>query len=81
MQPTHMDWCRPDRSDNWSIRVGPVRQEQAWRYRDLADAGAAIAFGSDRPIAHFDPGWSWLALNCATQCPRTISRPICPSRE
>jgi predicted amidohydrolase YtcJ len=55
MQPTHMDWCRPDRSDNWSIRVGPDRQEQAWRYRDLADAGAAIAFGSDWPIAHFDP--------------------------
>lgn len=55
MQPTHMDWSEPDHSDNWSRRLGPERCAAAWRYRDLLEAGATLAFGSDWPIADADP--------------------------
>ncbi|WP_369199080.1 amidohydrolase [Streptomyces djakartensis] len=55
MQPTHMDWSQPDHSDNWSTRLGPDRCGRAWRHRDLLAAGATVAFGSDWPIADFDP--------------------------
>ncbi|MGZ6585666.1 MAG: amidohydrolase [Solirubrobacteraceae bacterium] len=55
MQPTHMDWSQPDHSDNWSTRLGAVRCGQAWRYRDLIQAGVHVAFGSDWPIVDFDP--------------------------
>ncbi|GAA5124618.1 amidohydrolase [Alloalcanivorax gelatiniphagus] len=55
MQPTHMDWSQPDHSDNWSTLLGPDRCAKAWRYSDLVEAGAHVAFGSDWPIAGFDP--------------------------
>jgi predicted amidohydrolase YtcJ len=56
MQPTHCtEYTAADRSDNWSTRLGPVRASHGWRIRDLRDAGVRVAFGSDWPIADFDP--------------------------
>ncbi|MFF0732281.1 amidohydrolase [Streptomyces chartreusis] len=54
MQPPHTGYTRADRSDEWSRRLGEERASRAWRLRDLRDAGAVVALGSDWPIAHFD---------------------------
>ncbi|MFF4847618.1 amidohydrolase [Streptomyces sp. NPDC001194] len=54
MQPPHTAYTRADHSDEWSKRLGPDRAGRAWRCRDLRDAGAALALGSDWPIAHHD---------------------------
>lgn len=54
MQPTHTAYTRADHSDEWSKRLGDERAWRAWRCRDLRDAGAYLALGSDRPIAHYD---------------------------
>lgn len=56
MQPTHCTlYTSADQSDNWSERLGPERARRAFRCRDLADAGARLALGSDWPVAPFDP--------------------------
>ncbi|MFI9344533.1 amidohydrolase [Streptomyces sp. NPDC052773] len=54
MQPPHTEYTRADRSDEWSRRLGDARAGRAWRLRDLRDAGAVVALGSDWPIAHYD---------------------------
>ncbi|MYU07080.1 amidohydrolase family protein [Streptomyces sp. SID8366] len=54
MQPPHTGYTRDDGSDEWSRRLGGERAARAWRLRDLRDAGATVALGSDWPIAHFD---------------------------
>ncbi|BBC30266.1 Amidohydrolase [Streptomyces graminofaciens] len=54
MQPPHSDYTRADLSDEWSVRLGEERAARAWRLRDLWDAGAVVALGSDWPIAHHD---------------------------
>lgn len=54
MQPPHTAYTRADRSDEWSKRLGEERAGRAWRCRDLRDAGAYLALGSDWPIAHYD---------------------------
>ncbi|MGY1581337.1 amidohydrolase [Streptomyces sp. MN13] len=54
MQPPHTGYTRADRSDEWSLRLGETRAGRAWRLRDLRDAGAFVALGSDWPIAHHD---------------------------
>ncbi|MGP3959717.1 amidohydrolase [Nonomuraea sp. 3N208] len=54
LQPPHTGYTRADRSDEWSMRLGEARAAQAWRLRDLRDAGAVVALGSDWPIAHYD---------------------------
>lgn len=54
MQPPHTGYTRADRSDEWSVRLGGARASRAWRLRDLRDAGAFVALGSDWPIAHYD---------------------------
>ncbi|MFI8290780.1 amidohydrolase [Streptomyces sp. NPDC085614] len=54
MQPPHTAYTRADRSDEWSRRLGAERAARAWRCRDLRDAGAYLALGSDWPIAHHD---------------------------
>ncbi|MER5294395.1 amidohydrolase [Streptomyces pharetrae] len=54
MQPPHTGYTRADRSDEWSVRLGGDRAGRAWRLRDLRDAGAVVALGSDWPIAHYD---------------------------
>ncbi|WP_418956709.1 amidohydrolase [Streptomyces tritici] len=54
MQPPHTAYTRADRGDEWSRRLGDERAGRAWRLRDLRDAGATLALGSDWPIAHHD---------------------------
>lgn len=54
MQPPHTAYTRADRTDEWSRRLGDERSGRAWRCRDLRDAGAWLALGSDWPIAHYD---------------------------
>ncbi|WP_053693006.1 amidohydrolase [Streptomyces sp. WM6372] len=54
MQPPHTAYTRADHRDEWSKRLGADRAARAWRCRDLRDAGAVLALGSDWPIAHHD---------------------------
>ncbi|GLF94010.1 amidohydrolase [Streptomyces yaizuensis] len=54
MQPPHAAYTRADHSDAWSRRLGDERAARAWRCRDLRDAGAVLALGSDWPIAGYD---------------------------
>ncbi|WP_093801151.1 amidohydrolase [Streptomyces sp. Wb2n-11] len=54
MQPPHTAYTRADHTDEWSKRLGGERAARAWRCRDLRDAGAVLALGSDWPIAHYD---------------------------
>ncbi|MGV9353079.1 amidohydrolase [Streptomyces misionensis] len=54
MQPPHTGYTRADGSDEWSRRLGGERAARAWRLRDLREAGATVALGSDWPIAHYD---------------------------
>jgi predicted amidohydrolase YtcJ len=57
MQAQHMLWCEPDRSDNWSRRLGAERAApgRAFPVRSLHESGALVALGSDWPVARFDP--------------------------
>ncbi|MEV6951272.1 amidohydrolase [Streptomyces sp. NPDC051183] len=54
MQPPHTAYTRADHTDEWSKRLGEERAARAWRCRDLRDAGAVLALGSDWPVAHHD---------------------------
>ncbi|MFF1510715.1 amidohydrolase [Streptomyces sp. NPDC058326] len=54
MQPPHTAYTRADHTDEWSKRLGVERAARAWRCRDLREAGAHLALGSDWPIAHYD---------------------------
>jgi predicted amidohydrolase YtcJ len=53
MQPVHLAAVK--REGNWSERLGPERAARAFRMRDLLDAGALLALGSDWPVADADP--------------------------
>ncbi len=55
MQPVHLAALRGDGSGNWNERLGPERAARAFRMRDLLDAGAVLALGSDWPVADADP--------------------------
>ena len=57
VQPAHLLDDRDPTEDIW----GPWAA-QAFRFRDLVDAGAPLAFGSDGPVAPVDP---WLAMAAA----------------
>lgn len=54
MQPPHTAYTRADGADEWSRRLGADRARHAWRLRDLREAGATVALGSDWPIAAHD---------------------------
>jgi predicted amidohydrolase YtcJ len=55
MQPQHMMWLEPDRSDNWSRRLGGgERCDRAFRMRELLESGATVTLGSDWPVARYD---------------------------
>ncbi|MFS0732203.1 amidohydrolase [Microbacterium sp. 1P10UB] len=72
MQPVHgTHHTRADFSDNWSTRLGVERAGHGWRCRDLRDAGAVIALGSDWPITPFDPR----AMMADTILRRPVERP------
>jgi predicted amidohydrolase YtcJ len=53
MQPVHTLAVRP--GGNWVQRLGPERAARGFRMRDLLDAGANLALGSDWPVANADP--------------------------
>lgn len=72
MQPVHgTHHTRADFTDNWSTRLGVVRAAHGWRCRDLRDAGAVIALGSDWPITPYDPR----AMMADTVLRRPVERP------
>lgn len=72
LQPTHCTlYSRADHTDNWSRRLGTERANHAWRTRDLRDAGAVVALGSDWPVAPFDPR----GIIAAAQTRRPARRP------
>jgi hypothetical protein len=51
MQPLH----KADDARIAHARLGEARMRSFFRFRDLADAGARLAFGSDWPIVSCDP--------------------------
>ncbi|GAA1405697.1 amidohydrolase [Glutamicibacter uratoxydans] len=54
MQPTHCThYTKADGSDDWSVRLGAQRAARAWCLRDVLDAGAVLALGSDYPVAPY----------------------------
>jgi predicted amidohydrolase YtcJ len=55
MQPLHGQWRQPDRSDEWTRRLGRTRAERSWRAADVLRSGAILALGSDWPVAQADP--------------------------
>ena len=73
MQPVHLAALRGDGTGNWNERLGPERAARAFRMRDLLDAGALLALGSDWPVADADPR---LGL-AAAQLRRLPSEPSC----
>lgn len=64
VQPLHMQWRKPDASDDWSRRLGADRAARAWRVGDMLRAGVPLALGSDWPIAQSDArvGMAWAIL-------------------
>ena len=53
MQPRH---CSPDLvAGTWMDNVGEQRWDRAWRFRSLAESGAALAFSSDWQVGEMDP--------------------------
>jgi predicted amidohydrolase YtcJ len=53
MQPRH---CSPDLvAGTWMENVGEDRWGRAWRFRSLAESGAALAFSSDWQVGEMDP--------------------------
>jgi predicted amidohydrolase YtcJ len=76
MQPTHAtEYTSADFSDNWSSRIGPERAAQGWRCGDLIRAGATVVFGSDWPVAHYDPR----GVLAAAQTRRPVGHPDRPA--
>lgn len=55
MQPLHMQWRHADLSDSWASRLGAERSSTGFRAKDVLDAGVPTVFGSDWPVAGFDP--------------------------
>jgi predicted amidohydrolase YtcJ len=55
VQPLHGQWRAPDRTDEWTLRLGPERAADAWRTADQLRSGALVPLGSDWPVAQLDP--------------------------
>lgn len=81
MQPSHAtDYTKADHSDNWSQRLGDERANHGWRCRDLLDAGATVALGSDWPIAPFDPRGIMAAARSRQPAGHPEVPPVVPSQ-
>lgn len=52
MQPQHSD---PRITEAWRLNLGPERAARGWPWRELANAGARLAFGTDWPVVPLDP--------------------------
>ena len=55
MQPLHASRPAADHYVNWMHCIGEARYHRAFRWRDLRDQEAPLAFGSDWPVVTFDP--------------------------
>lgn len=55
LQPQHAMWVTPGMQDPWSLRVRDGRPGLVFPMRTLLEAGVALTFGSDWPVARFDP--------------------------
>lgn len=53
MQPLHA-YPNVNVREVWAKNVGPERASRAWGWRDLEQAGARVAFGSDWPVVTAD---------------------------
>ena len=75
MQPVHLTAVRGDGSGNWNERLGPERAARAFRMRDLLDAGAVLALGSDWPVANANPrlGMAAARLRRLPQTPEELA--------
>jgi predicted amidohydrolase YtcJ len=54
MQPVHSPMTGQD-ADVWLARTGPQRWPLSFAWRDLKNAGATLAFGSDWSVASYNP--------------------------
>jgi predicted amidohydrolase YtcJ len=54
MQPLHSPLAAND-GDVWPTRAGRARWPQSFAWRDLRNAGARLAFGSDWQVVTYDP--------------------------
>jgi predicted amidohydrolase YtcJ len=65
-QPLH-GTPSPNQITVWASNIGPERASRAWAWRSIAEAGGALAFGSDWPVVTMDPRHGLqVALNRAT---------------
>lgn len=81
MQPTHCThYSRADHTDNWSVRLGPQRANNAWRCADLRAAGVTLGLGSDWPIAPFEPLPILADAQLRRRAGRRGERPIVPAQ-
>jgi predicted amidohydrolase YtcJ len=81
MQPllcTH--FTKGDHSDNWSQRLGSERANRAFCMRDLIDAGATVALGSDWPIGPYDARWVLADAQLRRRWDRPEEVPIVPKQ-
>jgi predicted amidohydrolase YtcJ len=78
MQPVHLTALRGDGTGNWNERLGPERAARAFRMRDLLDAGAVLALGSDWPVADADPRLGLAAAQLRRLPPR--EDPVLPGQ-
>lgn len=72
MQPAHLLDDREVAAEHW-----PGRTARAFPLRSLLDAGAALALGSDAPVAPLDP---WLTLRAAVDRARPGEEPWHPEQ-
>jgi predicted amidohydrolase YtcJ len=81
MQPNHCTrFVRADGSDDWSSRLGAHRAGRAFRTRDIRDAGALLALGSDWPVAPFDPRAILADAQLRRRSGRGDQAPVCPNQ-
>jgi predicted amidohydrolase YtcJ len=81
MQPTHCTlYTNADHSDNWSERLGTERANRAFRCRDLRDAGARLALGSDWPVAPFDARQVMAAARLRRSAGQPNDDPVLPDQ-
>jgi predicted amidohydrolase YtcJ len=65
-QPLH-GTPSPNQISVWAVNIGPERASRAWAWRSIAEAGGALAFGSDWPVVTIDPRQGLqMAVNRAT---------------
>lgn len=81
MQPTHCThFSKADQSDVWSQRLGPQRAKRAFATRDVREAGACLALGSDWPVAPYDPRPILADAQLRRRSGHPEEDPICPEQ-